>query len=198
MDEFQKRYEDHQLRKSKTLEERSGDEFQKNYESFPYIKRIMENRRSQRIFNDELIADCEINEILNAIRISPSSCNRQAIYIKEVRPEDIEKYLVGGKNWINKANRTFLLFADKIAYKSPNEKQFMPFLDAGFACQNVYLICEALNIGCCFVNPNIKEENKQSFMNEYGNDYFCGAIAIGRYDKKAIKPPLREIIKVKR
>ena len=77
----------------------------------------------------------------------------------------------------------YMIMASKLAYKNPKELPFMPYLDAGFVSENIYLMCEVLNIGCCFVNPNCDLEEE---------DYICGAIIIGKYDKKAIKVKKRE------
>lgn len=199
MDVFQERYLNHQERKTKSLEEKNGvDKIDYSVLEKTTLKEIMINRRSQRIFNDEKIIPEDFRDILLSVKVAPSSCNRQAIYLKEIEPMDAEVYLVGGKKWIDKAYRVFLLFGSKEAYKSINEIGFMPFLDAGFVGQNIYLMCEALGIGCCYVNPNIREENKQSFIDKYGDDYFCGAVALGKYDKKSKKPPLRDIIEVLR
>lgn len=199
MDEFQERYLNHQERKSKSLENFEGDDkVEYPFDEYDSLFKVLKNRRSQRIFNNQPIVSGTLALLMEAIRLSPSSCNRQAIYVKEVDPHKIEQLLVGGKGWIKNANKVLLIFADKLAYKSPNEKSFMPFLDAGFACQSIYLVCEALGLGCCFVNPNIREENKQLFVNAYGDDYFCGAVALGYYDKKSKKPPLRDITKVLR
>lgn len=198
-DEFQDRYLDHQKRKSKSLENFDGNnKIEYSLLEQTTLKEVIMNRRSQRVFNDISISDEEMEWILRAIQYAPSSCNRQAIYVKEVKPTEIEQLLVGGKNWINKANKVLFLFASKEAYKSPNEKGFMPYLDAGFAAQNIYLMCEVLGIGCCFVNPNIREENKELFKNLYNQeeDYFCGAVALGHYNKKAKEPPHRELAKV--
>lgn len=199
MDEFQERYLEHQERKTSSLEHFEGN----NKNSYTLLeqtalKEVLYNRRSQRIFNNDPISDEDMQWVLRAINIAPSSCNRQAIYVVDVLPEEIEPLLVGGRGWINKADRVLLVFADKLAYKSPNEVNFMPYLDAGFAGQNVYLICEILDIGCCFVNPNIREENKVEFLQKYGYDYFCGVFALGHYDKKAKTPPLRDISKILR
>ena len=192
-DIYQDRYLDHQKRKTKSLEDFQGeDKINYNKKEIDTLFKILSNRRSQRIFNDELVLPEHIELIEEAIRVSPSSCNRQAVYIKRVDPIMAEKYLVGGKGWLYKANKVLFLFASKDAYKSPNEKTFMPYLDAGFVGQNIYLMCEVLGIGCCFVNPNIREENKEKFIEIFGDDYFCGAVALGHYDKKAKKPPLRE------
>ena len=72
-------------------------------------------------------------------------------------------------------------------YKNPAERDFMPYLDAGVIIQTAYLTCEALNYGVCFVNPNIRPENQEFFKQRFGikeNQLFCGALALGKYDKK--------------
>lgn len=74
------------------------------------------------------------------------------------------------------------------AYKSPAEVDFMPYLDAGFIGMNVYYSATALGLGCCFVNPNIREENRKEFNSIFNKEYrFCGAIALGNYNKKTIE-----------
>lgn len=193
MDEFQERYLAHQERKLK--DETYSNEYNEYNEDCLYnLTNVMYNRRSQRKFNDEVIKEKNIELIEWAGLTAPTSCNRQAIYLREIEPQFAEKYLVGGARWIDKAQRVYLVFADKNAYKSENEKGFMPYLDAGFVSQNIYLVCEAINLGCCFVNPNIREENKEAFNMLYNeeNDYFCGGIALGYYDKKAVAPRKKE------
>jgi len=199
MDEFQDRYLEHQNRKKDFIENQLGH-YKIGYEKKEKqaFNKVLRNRRSQRVFIKEEVSDELINELCEAVRISPSSCNRQAVYIRETSPEYAEQMFVGAKNWSKNANRVLMLFADKIAYKSPNEKAFMPFLDMGYAGQSVCLMAETLELGLCFVNPNIREENRQEFIDKYGDDYFGGSFIIGHYDNKAKIPPLRSIDKVKR
>ena len=184
MDEYQARYEKHQARKKDILANVIGLE-NKPEISTDFLK-IIETRKSQRIFNTEKITTEELAQIQKAILKAPSSCNRQAV--KTVIAPDSDMKLVGGTGWLANADVVLLLFADMQAYKSPAEVDFMPYLDAGFIGMTVYYICEALGIGCCFVNPNIREENKEEFNRIYNkeNHRFCGAMALGKYDKRAI------------
>jgi len=95
--------------------------------------------------------------------------------------------LVGGVGWIHRANEIWLLVADWEAYKEG--LPFMPFLDAGIIVQQIYLTCESLGLGCCFVNPNVRIINSPHFENVFGiniNQRFCGALAIGYEDKDKI------------
>lgn len=199
MDVFQDRYLEHQERKTNSLVDFSGNDFCKyTVAELKTFKKILENRRSQRIFNDEELLEEEIDLLKFAVKETPSSCNRQAIYLKEIKLEDAERLLVGGKNWVNKGQVVYGIFASDLAYKSPNERDFMAYLDAGFVGQSLYLMSEVIGIGSCFVNPNIREENKEEFSKLYNKDgdFFCGAMVFGRYDKKAKRPPKRDIKEV--
>jgi len=155
--------------------------------------RILKNRRSQRIFNRESIAEREIFTIVESIDLTPSSCDRQgityAVYNNRDAKDLLGGLLVGGVGWVHRADMIVLLFADMKAYKNPAERANMPYLDAGVVVQQVYLTAEALNIGCCFVNPNIRDGNKDFFNKKFNQaqHLFCGALALGKYDKKAYK-----------
>lgn len=172
MDKFQIRYLAHQERKKKLI---SGEA--KDMEFWAYsvhdvdtLYRIMMKRRSRRLFTGKVSQE-KYAMIDDAIKFAPSSCNRKAIEVIEAKKTDT---LVGGKGWIDKAEKVYLFYANMLAYKSPNEVDFMPYLDTGFIAQNIYLMCEALNIKCCFVNPN------NTGGMERDGYRFCGAMAIGK------------------
>jgi nitroreductase len=187
-DLYQKRYLEHQARKRRTI---TG-------EPNPMLA-ALRARRSQRVFNEQTLSEAELHEVYEAIRFAPSSCNRQAILIKLVEDADsktaLARLLVGGRGWLDGAAVVLLLFADMLAYKAPGEETFMPYLDAGFAAENVYLAAEALSIGACYVNPNVREGDRAEFdrlFNPRGY-LFCGAVALSRYDAKAPAPPKRNL-----
>jgi nitroreductase len=181
-DPYQERYLAHQERKLKGIVK----DYAENECDAPFGE-ILHTRVSQRFYNDEPITEEEYEFIKEAIINTPSSCNRQPIKIMNVSDKEaIDRLLVGGKNWVSKADKILLLLADMKAYKSPAEVSYMSYLDAGFIGMSVYYACEVLNIGCCFINPNIREENKEEFKKITGDYRFCGALALGKYDKKAI------------
>ena len=191
IDKYQKRYLKHREEKEKGRME----EYRKGYtseEKDTFLK-ILKNRRSQRGFDGRTVPKEKLNLLLESIRLAPSSCNRQAIYIKIC--EQIEDILVGGKGWINGANKIFLIFASRKAYKSPAEIEFMPYLDAGVVVENLYLMAESLGIGSCFVNPNIRPESINKFNELYNREeeIFCGAMAFGYHTRIPNDVPKREI-----
>jgi len=191
MDKYQERYLKHQESK-KNMAATEEKTFYSDSEIAPLFD-IMYNRRSQRLFNSEDVSEEDLVTIINAANAAPSSCNRKAVELKVVESkESIEKLsnlLVGGTGWMKNANKVILLIANMVGYKSPAEVDFMPFLDSGFIAQNIYLACEAIGVGVCFINPNIRTENVSEFNSSFLSEEhkFCGALALGMYNLRESK-----------
>lgn len=189
IDKYQQRYLIHQQHKKIQLQSNYGLNIKgkgdKTMQDF-YIQ-LLKNRRSQRLYNSEPVTDEEINFLLSCAVESPSSCNRQAVNLKMIDKRDEKELLagilVGGVGWCHRADKILLIFGQKIAYKE--NLDYMPFLDAGVLIFNIYLACEALGLGCCFINPNIRADNISIFQKRFGDNIFCGAIAIGHYERKS-------------
>ena len=194
IDIYQERYLAHQKRKKAILEGKHEKATITQLGWDGNFREVVNSRKSQRTFSDEVISNYEWIFIRDCLSRTPSSCNRQAVKIMVIENAGgkfwIEKYLVGGVNWISKADKILLLFADMTAYKNQAEVSFMPYLDAGFIGMTAYYAAESIGAGCCFVNPNIREENKESFNGMFNQKgfLFCGAIALGYYNDRAIKP----------
>jgi len=171
MDEYQERYKGHQQRKREML------------------MKIMEERHSDRIFSDKEVELEKVNALTKCVNLCPTSCGRRAISLKVVSDRDKKNLLggilVGGTGWINRAKHIFLIFANGEAYKAGDEINFMPYLDAGVVAQQLYLMATTLDLKCCYVNPNIREMNKEHFKNIFGDGLFCGAFAIGYGENNA-------------
>ena len=187
-DPYQERYLEHQYRKQQTILGVTRP-----------ILAVLRSRRSQRMFNDQELSEDELCGIYEAIRLAPSSCNRQAILVEVVADSvdraALERLLVGGHGWVDGAAVVLLLFADLVAYKAPGEAEYMPYLDAGFAGENAYLAAEAAGLGACYVNPNVRAKDRAEFdkiFNPRGL-LFCGAVALGKYDVRAPEPPKRAL-----
>ena len=166
LDPYQKRYLDHQERKKQTLLD------------------LIRERHSDRVFADKKIEKEKIAAIREAIICAPSSCNRHAITSMFFFGRDIKSFisgfLVGGVGWIHRADGIILLVAEETAYKE--NLDYMKYLDTGFIGQSVYMVCTDLGLGCCFVNPNIRERQLKYFKDYFRlneNQTLTGAIAIG-------------------
>jgi len=192
-DTYQNRYLAHQKRKGEILKSNYGtDKFKKyNVKEQKTFIDILKSRRSQRAFNRIPV---EIEKILELADYRPSSCDRRSVEIKVITERNdkdlLGGLLVGGSGWVHRADKVLLFCAWKEAYKSPAEKEFMSYIDAGVLAQTLYLICEALNIGACYINPNIREENKQFFADRFMEEgyQYVGCMAIGYYDLKHTRP----------
>ena len=185
MDTYQKRYLAHQKRKKADLSPVITKKPVGYKKEKDIVMKVLESRHSQRTYNGESIEPHEIEYIKRAIDLTPSSCDRKGVKVIEITDREdkeiLSGLLVGGTGWIYRADTILLLVADMEAYKSPAEKGFMPYLDAGALIQSIYLASEVLNIGCAYVNPNIREKNKDFFKKRITDKLFCGAIALGKY-----------------
>lgn len=194
VNKYQDRYLAHQARKKVSLSGKYEPELNYTKKEQETLEKIFTNRHSSRVFNGEKITDKELEYIDKLVKSSPSSCDRKGVkYVIIEDREDKELLnglLVGGVGWIHRADKIVLLIADMEAYGSPNERDFMHYLDAGVLIQSFYLACEALGIKCCYVNPNIRNQYKDYFNTfmlkprftvGIGSDYiYCGAIALGK------------------
>lgn len=192
IDVFQMRYQLHQLHKRKQLMVTTGEKpMLPDRDQRQVFSKLLFERRSQRVFNQDPVSPDDLQYILDAIASSPSSCNRQAISPMVIEDRDrkdlLSGILVGGVGWCHRANKIILLFANIEAYKE--NLPYMPFLDAGVVAMATYLSCETLRIGCCYINPNVRDNNVKSFQQNFSDKLFCGALAIGHYTKKARYSP---------
>lgn len=200
-DVYQDRYISHQEKKKRQLMFSEGEEKKDLPKSFiQSTEQLLKYRRSQRLFNNKPIEEKDLIKILDAATYAPNSCNRHGIKLKVVTDRTdkslLNGILVGGVGWVYRADIVILFIADQEAYKSPNEKDFMHFCDVGFTAMNMWLTAESLNVGACYINPNIMPVNKSIFENRFGKGIFCGALALGNYDvrvKKADQPKREEI-----
>lgn len=163
---YQKRYLDHQKRKSEIL------------------KQIIDERYSERNFSDKKIEFSKIDSIIKDTNKIPSSCDRHAVNIRMIIDRDdkdiLAGLLVGGVGWLHRAKVVLLIVADDDAYVENLE--YMPYLDAGVMINQIYLTATSLRLGVCYVNPNVRVKNMQFFRERFDfedNDIFCGAIALG-------------------
>ena len=182
---YQERYLAHQKRKKESLQGKYEKEKTYSKGEISTVKKVFKNRNSSRVFNGESV---DLKEILEMVETSPSSCDRKGVRYKVIEARDgkdlLSGLLVGGVGWINRADKIVLLYTDMEAYRSPAERDFMPYLDAGVMIQSFYLASEVLGVKACYVNPNIREENKEFFKSrffpELDNYKYLGAIVIGK------------------
>ena len=103
------------------------------------VKEVFKNRNSSRVFNGEQV---DLKDILEMVETSPSSCDRKGVSYKVIEDRAdkdlLSGLLVGGVGWVNRADKIIFYIQIWKAYKSPAEKDFMPYLDAGVMIQSFY------------------------------------------------------------
>ena len=162
IDDYQRRYEEHRKRKAEGIVQ--GPQ-----------------RRSVRVFTCREIRKESLDWILESARQAPQSCNRQALTLKVARGAQVHNILAGGEGWLGAAPLVMLVFADLVAYKSPIEVDFMPWLDAGVILTTIAYAAHTAGLGACIVNPHICPESRKAFAAAFNPEgrLFCGAVALG-------------------
>lgn len=165
IDRYQRAYLHHQAAKAEVLRE------------------IMLRCHSDRLFAPEGVAADVLARVVAAADTAPSSCDRHAVRVRVVRERDAKArlggLLVGGVGWVHRAPAILLLHADPAAYKAPGELAFMPFLDTGFAADRMLLAAETEGLKHCFVNPAIREADREHFQKSFEIELLGGAVALG-------------------
>lgn len=128
----------------------SKDVFYKKDNSF---NDILKQRRSIRRWKDIKITKEEFEQLVDAARWAPSSCNRQPCYFILIQDKDRIEFLskLRGQDFIKKAPSCILVLINLQAYNELT-KYYFAFLDAGVAIQNMLLMAESMGLGACFVN----------------------------------------------
>lgn len=156
---------------------------------------IMNERHSQRQYDQREIPKEVVDEILSAARLAPSSCDRFGVRLKLTTDRDdkaiLNGLLVGAVGWIYRAPLVILLLADPRAYQANDELGFMPYLDAGIMMQHISLLATSMGLRSAYSNPNIRSKNVEHFKKlfkptDWEDVIFCGAIALGYPHKDEI------------
>jgi len=158
---------------------------------------LMKERHSNRRFDTREVEQSLIDELVEATKHCPSSCDRHGVRIKIITARDqkdlLDGLLVGGTGWVYRAPVVLLLFADPQAYRADNgnELYYKSYLDAGVMLQQMYLVATTQGLHAAFINPNIRAENKDYFYRRFKPEtwddaLFCGAFAFGHPHPEAI------------
>lgn len=194
---YQVRYLEHQARKRASLLGAGTTAPAHPHEVHDFLD-LVKARRSVRRFQ-RLPGAVPWRTILGAaLTEAPSSCNRQAVYaIAVTTPEkiaELERFLVGGAGWLHTAECVLLFFFDPVAYKSPAEKAFMPWLDVGAAVMTAAYMATRLGVASCWVNPHARPELEAWFGPMSMSGLVLGsALALGAAAEAPPRPPRRDL-----
>ena len=123
---------------------------------------LVKKRRSIRSYRPEPVPEKDIETILEAARLAPSSGNRQCWRYVVVTDKSIREKLAGaGRKWISEAPVIIAACADPAAsgYK-PGTDRFL--LDIGISFEHLILAATDLGLGTCWIGSFDEEQAKES------------------------------------
>ena len=162
---------------------------------------IMLKRRSTRKFNENEITKAELDRILHAALLAPTSMNRKpcSFMVVERREtlEELSKSKDHGADLINGANKAIVVVADAIAADTWVE-------DSSIALTYMHLMATELGIGSCWVQIHLRSRNgrdSEEIVRDIlkVDDYYriVGIMALGHSDDIPEAHELDEIDKSK-
>ena len=117
---------------------------------------IMLKRRSTRKFNTEKITKEELDKILQAALLAPTSMNRKPCnFLVVERPEtlkELSKCKNHGADLIDGADKAIVVIADTMIADTWCE-------DSSIALTYMYLMATELNIGSCWVQVHLRDKD---------------------------------------
>ena len=116
----------------------------------------MLKRRSTRIFNDEPVTKDELDKILHAALLAPTSMNRKPCNFLVVERKETLKELSRCKNHgaglIANANKAIVVIADTMIADTWCE-------DSSIALTYMHLMAAELNLGSCWVQVHLRDKD---------------------------------------
>ena len=121
---------------------------------------LMLRRRSTRKFNDNPVTKEELDKILQAALLAPTSMNRKPCNFMVVERKEVLKELSEckdhGANLIEGANKAIVVIADTLIADTWIE-------DSSIALTYMHLMATELNLGSCWVQVHLRnKEGKDS------------------------------------
>ncbi len=172
------------------------DQFQiKKNDQSKELTKVIKERRSVRSWLKSEINNSLFEELIEASKWAPSSCNRQPWHF--ILTKDRNKieliYKIKGQNFLKEAPYCFIVLIDKNVY-SMDSYDYFSGLDAGAAIQNLLLRAEDLNIGACWVNwspHSLSDTNNEILkrkLNIPSHMEIISIIALGQIKNKPLPP----------
>ena len=169
------------------------------------VRTFTSENLTQQQLSDLLWAACGINRPSEKKRTAPTAMNYQEIdvyvalqsgvylydaekhILKLIKDRDIRRY-TGTQSFINNAAVNLVFVADmgktgkREGVRIADSDMFMPYADAAFIAQNVYLYCASANLGCV-VRGSIDKETLEKELGLRSNQIILLAQTVGKIQK---------------
>lgn len=174
---------------------------------------LIKNRRTTRVYKEEMITEEELEKIIEAGMWAPSGHNRQPWHFTIIENKDIMKKLnndtkEASKNtddalyygWANSESYDTFYNAPVLVLLSYRDDGFSPIDDLGAATQNMSLAAECLGVGSCwigFINPlfegDLEKQKEYKELLNIPDDFTIHHGIIFGYPAKEKLPPKERI-----
>lgn len=164
------------------------------------LENVLKRRRSIRKWRNTKITRKEFEQLVDAARWAPSSCNRQPWHFLLTCDKKKIEFLAKIKKqpFIENAPSCILILINLKVYDEIT-KYYFAYLDAGVAAQNMLLMAENMNLGACFVNfapVEDFESQKEQIRKNFGipsNYEPIAIIPIGRANGSSVPPGRKDV-----
>jgi nitroreductase len=175
--------------------------------------KVMSNRRSIRKYQPTQISDAELQAIMEAAILAPSSLNQQKWHFSVVQNQELIDRMVAitKDNILNSGVEFLIKRASKPTYHTFYHAPTVIMVtvdanagaqvDCGLAVENITLAAESLNIGSCIMTAPIflfMSEKGKALRGELvipnGYDYIC-TVTLGYKDESpAAQPRNKDVV----
>ena len=146
---------------------------------------LIKNRRTCRNFSEKEVSESDVKQILECALSAPTGMNLQTwSFVAIMNREKIQKLAKAVGKALNREN--YNMYNPSVLILTTNDKESR-FREVDNACalENIYLSCEALGLGCVWINQLkdcFDEPEVRSILDELGvpkNHGIYGSAAIG-------------------
>lgn len=141
---------------------------------------LFERRRSVRHFKEEMPADAQLSEVMDAITLSPSACNEQAWFFVVIKRREIIAQI---ESLHEPAGNCYNAPVLLIAYAK--DEGIAPDTDTDLAIASAMFACTEAGLGSCYIYfvqevMNCPAYRKLNTALGVPEGYHCrGALAVG-------------------
>ena len=163
---------------------------------------LIKNRRTCRNFSEKEVSESDVKQILECALSAPSGMNYQTwSFIAIMNREKIQKLAKAVGKALNREN--YNMYNPSVLILTTNDKESR-FREVDNACamENIYLSCEALNLGCVWINQLkdcFDEPEVRAILDELGvpkNYGVYGSAAIGYKSQEALPKEIKGTFKI--
>lgn len=163
---------------------------------------LIKNRRTCRNFSEKEVSESDVKQILECALSAPSGMNYQTwSFVAIMNRDKIQKLAKAVGKALNREN--YNMYNPSVLILTTNDKESR-FREVDNACamQNIYLSCEALGLGCVWINQLkdcFDEPEVRAILDELGvpkNHGVYGSAAIGYKSQEALPKEIKGTFKI--